>query len=207
MIKRHVQGIPCKILFLDDIFIGLDIANRLPLLDILETEFSDYQIFITTYDKPWFEYAKSFLNDKKNWKTIEFYAQTCDQGYDVPVIFDNQNLISKAEKHLQQCDYKATAVYIRSAFEKIIRSYCEKKRKKVAFKAQLKKYTTEDFWKEIKEDVTASTKENIEKYRSIVLNTFSHYNTESHEIKAELLAAIQAVKDLRHDLNPPKTVT
>ena len=36
MIKRHVQAIPCKILFLDDIFIGLDIANRLPLLDILE---------------------------------------------------------------------------------------------------------------------------------------------------------------------------
>uniref|UniRef100_A0A831UAR7 Rad50/SbcC-type AAA domain-containing protein n=1 Tax=Geobacter metallireducens TaxID=28232 RepID=A0A831UAR7_GEOME len=36
MIKRHVQGIPCKVLFLDDIFIGLDIANRLPLLSILE---------------------------------------------------------------------------------------------------------------------------------------------------------------------------
>jgi hypothetical protein len=51
-IKRHVQGIPCKVLFLDDIFIGLDIANRLPLLTILESEFSEYQIFITTYDKP-----------------------------------------------------------------------------------------------------------------------------------------------------------
>lgn len=35
MVKRHVQGIPCKVLFLDDIFIGLDISNRLPLLEIL----------------------------------------------------------------------------------------------------------------------------------------------------------------------------
>jgi len=61
MIKRHVQGIPCKVLFLDDIFIGLDIANRLSLLKILETEFPDYQIFITTYDKPWFEHARGFL--------------------------------------------------------------------------------------------------------------------------------------------------
>ena len=63
MIKRHVQGIPCKILFLDDVFIGLDIANRLPLLEILETEFPEYQIFITTYDKPWFEYARGFLEE------------------------------------------------------------------------------------------------------------------------------------------------
>ena len=48
MIKRHVQGIPCKVPFLDDIFIGLDIANRLPLLEILESDFPDYQIFIIT---------------------------------------------------------------------------------------------------------------------------------------------------------------
>ena len=52
-IKHHVQGIPCKVLFLDDIFIGLDISNRLPLRErILESEFPDYQVFITTYDKP-----------------------------------------------------------------------------------------------------------------------------------------------------------
>lgn len=62
MIKRHIQGIPCKILFLDDVFVGLDITNRLPLLEILKSEFQDYQVFITTYDKPWFEYAKSFLD-------------------------------------------------------------------------------------------------------------------------------------------------
>jgi ABC-type uncharacterized transport system ATPase subunit len=53
MIKRHPQGIAYKILFLDDIFIGLDIANRLPLLNILDEHFPEYQIFLTTYDKPW----------------------------------------------------------------------------------------------------------------------------------------------------------
>lgn len=60
MIKRHVQGNPCKVLFLDDIFIGLDIANRLPLLTILENEFPEYQVFIATYDKPWFEHVLCF---------------------------------------------------------------------------------------------------------------------------------------------------
>jgi len=202
MIKRHVQGIPCKILFLDDIFIGLDIANRLPLLEILETDFSDYQIIITTYDKPWFEYAKGFLEGKPGWKTMEFYAQICDQGFEVPVIFDNQDMITKAGKHLQQCDYKAAAIYTRSAFEKTIRKYCEKKKKPVVFKTQLKKYSTEDFWKAIREDIDEATRNDVEQYRSLVLNPFSHNNTERHEIGTELQNAIRAVKDLQNELKP-----
>jgi hypothetical protein len=201
LIKRHVQGIPCKVLFLDDIFIGLDIANRLPLLEILESEFPDYQIFITTYDKPWFEYARFSLEGKAGWKTMEFYAQPVNGGMELPIIFDNQHLIPKAEWHMQQCDYKAAAVYTRSAFEQIIRRYCENKRKAVVFKSQLKKYTTEDFWKAIKDDVSSSTRTNIEKYRTLVLNTFSHYNTERHEIKTELASAITAVKDLKTELS------
>jgi len=200
MIKRHVQGIPCKVLFMDDIFIGLDIANRLPLLEILEAEFPDYQIFVTTYDKPWFEYAKSFLDGKTGWKALEFYAQSCDEGYEVPVIFDNQDMISKAERHLRQCDYKAAAVYTRSAFEKIIRTYCNKKKKKVVFKLRSKDYTTENFWTAINGDIQQQTKDDIEKYRALVLNTFSHYNTEKHEIKTELQKAIVAVKTLRDEL-------
>lgn len=56
MILRHPQiNIKSKILFLDDIFIGLDISNRLPLMEILKKNFistdpeKNYQIFITTY--------------------------------------------------------------------------------------------------------------------------------------------------------------
>ena len=41
---------------------------------------------------------------------------------------------------------------------------------------------------------------NIETYRPLVLNAFSHYNTERHEIRAELINAIQAVKDLKTEL-------
>jgi hypothetical protein len=199
MIKRHIQGIPCKILFLDDIFIGLDIANRMPLIEILETEFPDYQIFITTYDKPWFEYARGFLG--KGWKTLEFYAQQTQEGFEIPRIFDNQDLLAKAKYHLDNSDYKSAAVYARSAFEKIIRDYCKEKKKKIAFKPRLKDYTTQDFWNEIKADVDPTTKSDIEQYRDLVLNAFSHYNTERHEIKTELEAAIQAVKALKSELS------
>lgn len=200
MIKRHVQGTPCKVLFLDDIFIGLDIANRLPLLDILEKDFPDYQIFITTYDKPWFEHARGFLERQSGWKTMEFYAQSCADGTEIPVIFDNQDLLVKAQYHLQQCDYKAAAVYTRSAFEKLIRKHCEKKKRNVVFKSRLKDYTTEDFWKVIRDEVPAQAKNDIETYRPLVLNSFSHYNTERHEIKTELTSAIQAVENLKIEL-------
>ena len=199
MIKRHVQGIPCKVLFLDDIFIGLDIGNRLPLLKILEREFPEYQIFITTYDKPWYEYAKGFLDNGK-WKTMEFYAQTDSEGFEIPFAVNNSDLIAKAKAHLAQSDYKAAAVYTRSAFEKLIRKHCEKKGKKVVFKSRLKDHTTAHFWDVIKDDIPDGTKTEVETYRALVLNPFSHYTTNRHEIKSELKAAIAAVETLKTEL-------
>lgn len=200
MIKRHIQGIPYKILFLDDIFIGLDIANRLPLLEILRTEFNDYQIFITTYDKPWFDYARSFLEGEAGWATMELYAEMTKEGYEIPKIFDNQDLLTKAQYHFDNSDYKASAVYTRSAFEKIIRDYCEQKHKKIVFKSKLKDYSSEDFWKAITDDIKPTTKEAIETYRHLVLNALSHYNTDKHEIKTELANARKAVADLKAEL-------
>jgi len=201
MIKRHIQLIPCKILFLDDIFIGLDIANRLPLLNILKTEFPDYQIFITTYDKPWYEYAKSFLEGAENWRTIEFYAQETKKGYEIPLIKDSTDLLHEAKKHCENCDYKAAAVYTRSAFEKMLQKYCKDKKKKIVFKPRLKDYATEDFWSEVKNDIEPTITTELEKYRSLVLNPFSHYDTESHELKTELQNAIVAVNNLKNELN------
>jgi len=39
-------------------------------------------------------------------------------------------------------NYKAVAIYTRSAFEQIIRKHCKKKKKLVVFKSQPKKYTS-----------------------------------------------------------------
>jgi len=199
LIKRHPQAILCKVLFLDDIFIGLDIGNRMPLLKILESEFPDYQIFITTYDKPWFEYARGFL-EGRGWKTLEFYAQTGGVGYEIPVISD-KDLIAKAKQHLGNSDYKAAAVYTRSAFEKIIQRYCKEKKKKLVFKYKLKDYKAEEFWKEVKEDLSDGMKSAVEEYRALVLNPFSHYNTEKHEIGSEIAAAISVIEKLKDELD------
>ncbi len=199
MIKRHPQLRPHKILFLDDIFIGLDISNRLPLIKILETHFPEYQVFITTYDKPWYEYVRGFLSDK--WKTIEFYAQEVKGGFEIPKIEDGTDMIIKAQEHYNNSDYKASAVYARSAFEKIIMDYCEGKRKPITFKAKRKDYTSQDFWNEVKSDILPATKTGIEGYRFLIYNKLSHYDPEVNPLKTELRDAITAVENLRTELN------
>lgn len=199
MIKRHPQLRPHKILFLDDIFIGLDISNRLPLLKILESHFPEYQVFITTYDKPWYEYVRGFLSNK--WKTIEFYAQEVKGGFEIPKVEDGTDMVVKARQHYKNSDYKASAVYARSAFEKIIMDYCERKRKPIAFKANRKDYTSQDFWNKVKDDVLSATKTSIEGYRFLIYNKLSHYDPEVNPLKTELKDAITAVENLRTELN------
>lgn len=123
-----------------------------------------------------------------------------EHGTEMPIVFDDQDLTARAERHLRPCDYKAAAVYTRSAFEKLIRKRCGKKGRKVAFRLRLNDYTTEDFWKLIKDDLPERARTDIESYRSLALNPFSRYNTERHEIKTELGSAIRAVKELRDEL-------
>ena len=53
-----------KILALDDVLIGLDMSNRLPVLDILNDDFAAYQIFLTTYDRAWYEIVKQRTSRK-----------------------------------------------------------------------------------------------------------------------------------------------
>lgn len=200
MIKRHIQRIPCKILFLDDIFIGLDMANRLPLLEILKSDFNDYQVFLTTYDKPWYEYAKNYLQNVEGWIALEFYTEETKEGFEIPRIDDEQQFIKKANAHYANCDYKAAAVYARSEFEKILAKYCDNNNKNIIFKLKRKNYTSEDFWKVVKDDIKDDLKNRIEQYRDLVLNPFSHYDPEKHEFKSELEGAIKALEELKTEL-------
>jgi hypothetical protein len=50
-----------RLLVLDDVLIGLDLANRLPVLRVLTDEFNDWQILLLTYDRVWFELAREYL--------------------------------------------------------------------------------------------------------------------------------------------------
>ncbi|MBU2555751.1 MAG: ATP-binding protein, partial [Bacteroidetes bacterium] len=128
VLKRNPQVIDYKILFLDDVFIGLDLTNRIPILDILKNEFSDYQVFIGTYDRHLYELAKNKFETEVpgKWKSIEMYVgkdQLNNQSIEKPILVVGENHFEKAVQYLhdfKKPDYPASANYFRKALEKIL---------------------------------------------------------------------------------------
>ncbi len=123
-----------KILALDDVLIGLDMSNRMPVLDVLQTYFSDWQIFLFTYDRVWYELAAHRLGTER-WKHFEFFASDV-----LPIWEEDLGLIAKSKAYLQttrtdaharqivNCtpDYRAAGAYARAAFERLIKGTCDK---------------------------------------------------------------------------------
>lgn len=215
MVKRHVQGIPCKVLFLDDIFIGLDISNRLPLLEILKSDFANYQVFITTYDKPWYEFVRTnYLNINRSWKCFEIYAGRTKKGFTIPVVKEikgqgnNDHLgyfIQTAEDYHNAGDNKAAGVYLRSAFEAILKQFCFGK-VTVKFAVDQSKLKADEFWNATKthpaaNNLTQNTKNEIDNLLPLVLNPLNHNDINKNEHSSEISRTIAILKTLRNELN------
>ena len=206
MIKRHIQGIPCKVLFLDDIFIGFDISNRLPLLEILNSYFASYLVFITTYDKPWYEFVRiNYLNNNRSWKCFEIYAGRSKKGFTIPVVKEikgqgnNAHLdcfIQTAENYHNKGDNKAAGVYLRSAFEAILKQFCFGK-VTVKFVVDQSKLNADEFWGATKKFITdhpspakyiltQNTKDEIDNLLPLVLNPLNHNDINKNEHGSEI---------------------
>ena len=194
-----------KILALDDVLIGLDMSNRLPVLDILDEYFSGYQIFLTTYDRAWYEIVKQRTSDAE-WEYAEFYSEKTDE-YEIPIYAQDKQYLDKAKAYFAANDYKACVIYLRTAFEVAIKKFCEKKRLRVRYSDNPKNLTSDDFWTPIKtgtlRDGTPFLEQNlideIELYRSIILNPLSHARTVA-VVKREISEAIEAVEKLEVEL-------
>jgi len=189
-----------KTLILDDLLIGLDMSNRLPLLEIIKAHFeADYQIIMTTYDKVWYDLVKNYFDDSK-WKYIDVYSKKLENiDFEMPLIKQNTDFIEKAEHYLAEKDFKASAVYIRTEFEKLVHQYCDKNNLLVKYKSKSKELKSDDFWKAIKTqtNIDASIVTELEACRGTVMNPFSHYDLEKPEFEAELVKLIDVVKKLK----------
>jgi energy-coupling factor transporter ATP-binding protein EcfA2 len=193
-----------KILVLDDLLIGLDMSNRLPLLSILKNHFIEinanerFQVIMTTYDKVWFELVNNYFGTE-SWKYIEIYSKKLkDENFEFPIIKNTIGYLNKAKYYLGEKDNKASAVYIRSEFERLVKNICEKKSLQVVYKRRQKEFTTEDFWEAIKQqtDLDKSVIKQIEIHRGTVMNPFSHDDLESPEFEKELQDTIAEVEKL-----------
>lgn len=120
-----------KLLLLDDIFIGIDSSNRLPFLRLLSDYFASYQIILLTYDRNWYNLARTYLtgNVSQEWITKEIYnSETVVDGqtYFDPLVINGETPYEKARSYLysrDHPDYPASANYYRKFIEKLYVSY------------------------------------------------------------------------------------
>lgn len=196
-----------KPLFLDDILIGLDNEYRLKLLDVLKEDFSEFQIFLTTYDRNWYEVAKLNLS---GWSFIEFY-----KGNGKPKLIHNQqNNIERATTYFEAFDFPASANYLRKECEavlkdKLLATYVVGDGIKGLVKPP-KLETLIDRLKSYYEDLGLEPPNvlinNLQSYKSILFNPMSHNDVDSPIYKNDLETAFKVIEDLSNLKLPQRTL-
>lgn len=212
-LKQNPTKVELQILYLDDVFIGLDAGNRLPILDIIKKEFPTYQVFISTYDRHWFELSKKFFeaNDEKNWLTYEIFAGNEHISNNIitrPIIVAGETNFERAVQFLHnriKPDYPAAANYFRKAFEELIQKYIPKWELVNNENIQYADHKLTVLLKSTKAflDKTQNSNESITKVIGLLhnlLHPLSHHEISSPIYKAELIILENAFVNLRDQL-------
>jgi hypothetical protein len=202
-----------SVLVLDDVLIGLDMSNRIPVLDLLRKHFADWQIFLFTYDKVWHEIVRLQTQEDPSWCYHELYIGEAPGGFEIPVQRPENKgwdyFLARARSHLAANDERAAAVYARAAFESKLKNYCHKLRVPVQYDHDPRRLTADAFWQAakqhalklcatdaIKEAALQSMYHRVETYRKIVLNPLSH-SAAAAITKAEIQGAIDEVAKMQ----------
>jgi energy-coupling factor transporter ATP-binding protein EcfA2 len=201
-----------RLLVLDDVLIGLDLANRLPVLRVLNDEFSDWQVILMTYDRVWFELARIETAASERWVAREMHAKPMQVGsavFDSPLLRPMEgtnaadHFLSLADQHLAANDERPAAFYARAAFEVKLKHYCHDKKVQVAYDLDGRNLTTDHFVDAIERRLNWSGKMSkilfaltrVKVFRHSVLNPLAHYypvTLSPNEVKL----AIDAVRAL-----------
>jgi energy-coupling factor transporter ATP-binding protein EcfA2 len=205
--KVSVGG-AARLLVLDDVLIGLDLSNRIPVLRLLEEEFKDWQVLLLTYDRVWFDLAQEYTEQTKRWTYLKLLElPTTPGGYSLPLIEPHKSLLQVAEKHLTDSDLMAAAVYVRAAFETRIRNVCRDYGVEIAYKSDPRDVKADKLWQGIvarqmkrqtdgKPDFIApALMQDVETVRSTVLNRLSHSGSPTL-VKSEVKFALDTMKSL-----------
>ena len=201
-----------EILFLDDIFTGLDTSNRMPLLDILTTEvidgtasdtFKDHQILLTTYDRQWYELARKYLGED-NWAYQEIFIDKNSEGFDQPAILPGQDDLKRAGYYFKMKQYPACANYQRKICERIIKDflpdnlkYKKESNGDIKLRDQLGELTDMLFKYMGEVGIDATPIKNFPICMRVVLNPFSHDDIDSQIYRRELEVAFEMIEILK----------
>ncbi|MFI3904852.1 AAA family ATPase [Ochrobactrum sp. S1502_03] len=196
-----------KLLVLDDVLIGLDHDNRMPVLRLLQKYFVDWQIVILTHDRVWFDMAKDFFKKTDPWQWLEVKADG-NNGKGTPTLKKhNGDVVADALADatvLKTTSIEAAANSARRAFEGCLRRFAEKRSLKLRFKVDPKDLNTDDFldaidaWIDGKPSRAAlkPVVADLRAMRTGVLNPQSHDGAPSPST-AEVAAALTRIEELR----------
>lgn len=203
-------GKELHLMFLDDIFIGIDSSNRWAILEILEREFRDFQIIIATYDRSWYCLARNYLANHcgSRWKFVNLYSlpkKNDGLSFFAPVMTVGTSEYDRAKEYLhgqRPVDLPAAANYFRKALEKLI---SEKHLPKELFlsddftlipgyKLTKRVGALADLFLKIGADTTNIM--TIESYLHPLIHPLSHYEEEAQVYRNELVAVENAIKAL-----------
>jgi len=165
-----------KILILDDLLISLDMNNRMNLVDILKSEFSDYQIFFFTHDKGLFEVFK----DKMSWRAFEIYVDRHQDGYEVPLLKASNSELEQAKLHKLKRNYQCSANLLRQCTEKLLCKYLppeklvNKNCKELDLNGLLQNAIAFESAKADKNQDIIDNLSKLQTYRRVMLNQASH---------------------------------
>lgn len=195
-----------KLLVLDDVLVGLDHSNRLPVLNVLIELFPAWQVVLLTHDKGWFDLARQRLPDA-DWVSYEIYEGDAASVAPMPIVRKTQKrpapaLLQKARDLLLQGYYEAAANYVRQAFETGLRAACELKSIKLPYKQDVSSHQAQDLLNGLKAwpgtatvakaDWDASLAR-LELMKNVVMNPYSHPNAPNIP-KQEIVDAADAVE-------------
>jgi energy-coupling factor transporter ATP-binding protein EcfA2 len=202
-----------KLLVLDDVLIGLDHSNRLPVLELLKKHFVDWQIVLLTHDRNWYDMARGML-DELTWNCLEIFEGDKAASAPIPIIRPASN--RPAKQYLQHARdllalkyVEAAANYARQALEEALRGGLELKSVKIAYKRNPKDYKLQEHFDALrawtKEDVAREAKykpilDKVELLKNVVMNPYSHPSAPNIP-ENEVQAAIDAVNALVMELN------
>lgn len=197
------------IMVLDDVLIGLDLSNRIPLLHLLQTEFNDWQIVLLTHDYVWFEIAREFTDVHGTWAYASLHAEDSGPGApQIPRLKSPLDDLDVAKRHLLAGDLRAAAVYIRAALEARLRALAESCDIRIAFKRDQKKISADHLWQGLLRRhvewrkagkgpfINPALIASISAVRSNVLNRLNHTGPTALTTP-DVTSALQAVKSLR----------
>jgi energy-coupling factor transporter ATP-binding protein EcfA2/HEPN domain-containing protein len=176
-----------KLLVLDDVLVGLDHSNRLPVLNVLVDCFPAWQVVLLTHDKGWFDLARQRLPNP-DWVCYEIYEGDPTAMAPLPIVRKTQNrpaaaLLDKADDLIKQGYYEAAANYVRQAFETGLRAACELKSIKLPYKQNVLDHQSQELLNGLKHWPGTATVpktdwdavlNKLELMKNVVMNPYSH---------------------------------